>query len=274
MVCYKVCLVAQGFTQQPGVDYNFSYSPVMDLGTFCYLLGMATQYFLDTQLLNVVTAYLYGPLDAQIYIRPPPDFLPNTPKEDPPGMHSGLQLQKAFYGLKQAGRMWYQHLREFLLQHQFKYDQVLSCLFTLHNSSGFVVVAVYVDDLNLVGTLTIYQHAMDLLTTRFEMKLLGKTSFCLGLQISHIPTGSIFLHQTSYTQKLLKRFRMDKSSPLSASMMGRSRTSNDPYRPCKKEEEEFYDKTHYLAMVGALLYLSTFIYSDISFATSILARHS
>ena len=69
----------------------------------------------------------------------------------------------------------------------------------LHNSFGVVVVAVYVDNLNLVGTPTTYQHAVDILTTRFGMKLLDKTSFCLGLQISHIPDGGIFLHQTSYT---------------------------------------------------------------------------
>ena len=169
--------------------------------------------------------------------------------------------------------MWYQHLREFLLQHQFKHDQALLCLFTIHNSSGFVVVAVYVDDLNLIGTPTTCQHAVDLLTTRFEMKLLGKTSFCLGLQISHIPIGGIFLHQTFCTQKLLKRFGMNKSNPFSASMMGQNRTFDDPYRPCE-EEEEFYDKTRYLVAVGALLYLSTFTCPDISFATSVLARHS
>ena len=130
----------------------------------------------------------------------------------------------------------------------------------LHNSSGFVVVVVYVDDLNLVGTSTTCQHAVDLLTTCFEMKLLDKTSFCLGFQISHIPAGGIFLHQTSYTQKLLKRFGMDKSNPLSTSMMGRSRTFDDPYCPCEEEEEEFHDKTRYLAAVGALLYLSTFMH--------------
>jgi hypothetical protein len=273
VVRYKVRLVAQGFSQCPGVDYTFTYSPVMDSGTFQYLLSMAVQYSLDTQLLDVVTAYLYGPLDADIHIRPPPDFLKADPFEDTPGSYSGLKLQKALYGLKQAGRMWYQHLREFLLHHDFRHDQSLPCIFTFKNSTGFVVVAVYVEDLNLVGTPETCTYVVNLLTTQFEMKLLDKTSFCLGLQVTHLPDGSIFLYQTGYTHKFLKRFGMDKANPLSTSMMGRSRTSDNPYRPCE-EEEEFYDRTHYLAVVGALLYLSTFTRSDISFTISVLARHS
>ena len=220
----------------------------------------------------MVTAYLYGSLDAHIYIKPPPDFLSESPPEDIPGIYSRLCLQKALYGLKRAQRMWYQHLHEFLLHYQFSHNQVMPCLFTLKNSLGFVAIAVYVDGLNLVGTLVTYKHAMELLTTQFEMKLLDKTSFCLCLQILYILGSSIFLHQTTYTQKLLKRFGMDKSNPLSASIIGCSKTTDDPYRPCK-EEEEFYDKTRYLIVVGALLYLSTFIRLDISFVANVLARH-
>jgi hypothetical protein len=71
----------------------------------------------------------------------------------------------------------------------------------------------------------------------------------------------------------MKMFHMDQANPLSAPMMGRSRTFDDPYCSCE-EEEEFYDKNKYLAVVGALLYLSTYTRPDNSFATSVLARHS
>ena len=160
-----------------------------------------------------------------------------------------------------------------MLFHNFQHDQALPCLFILQHTSGFVIIAVYVDDLNLVGTPATCQHAIALLTDQFEMKLLGRTSFYLGLQLTHIRGGGIFLHQTTYTQKLLKRFGMDKANPLSAPMIGRSKTSDDPYAPCK-EEEEFHNQTQYLATVGALLYLSTYTCPDISFAVSALARHS
>ena len=106
------------------------------------------------------------------------------------------------------------------------------------------------------------------------MKKLGKTTFCLGLQLSHLPGGAIFLHQTTYTRKLLRRFGMDKSNPLSTPMIGRSKSSDDPYTPCEEEEDEYQDCGQYLAAVGALLYLSTYTRPDISFVVSVLARHS
>ena len=269
---YKVRLVAQGFTQRPCIDFEITYSPVMDAGTFRYLLGLAVQYTLETQLLDVVTAYLYGPLDAQLYIRPPLGFLPQPPPEDTAGKFSRLKLQKALYGLKQAGCMWYKHLHDFLLFHKFQHDQVLPCLFTLKDTSGFVIIAIYVDDLNLVGTTATCDHAIQLLTNHFEMKKLGQTTFCLGLQLSHLPGGAIFLHQTTYTRKLLRCFGMDTANPLSTPMIGRSKSSDDPYTPCKEEEAEYQDCGQYLAAVGALLYLSTYTRPDISFAVSILAR--
>ena len=67
---------------------------------------------------------------------------------------------------------------------------------------------------------------------------------------------------------------MDKANPLSAPMTGRNRTLDDPYTPCKEEEEEFHSKTQYLAGVGALLYLSTHTRPDISFIVGVLTRHS
>ena len=170
--------------------------------------------------------------------------------------------------------MWYKHLRDFLLHHHFSHDQALPCLFMLQHSSSFEVIAEYVDDLNLVGTPATYQHAMELLTNHFEMKLLGKTSICFRLQISYIPRGEVFLHPTTYIQKLFKRFGMDKSNPLAVLMIGHSKTVNDPYKPYEEEEEEFHNKTQYLTIIGALIYLSTFTHLDISIAVSVLTRHS
>jgi hypothetical protein len=67
---------------------------------------------------------------------------------------------------------------------------------------------------------------------------------------------------------------MAYSNPLSAPMMGRSKTNEDPYAPLEEEEEEFPNRTRYLAAVGALLYLATYTRPDIAFATSVLARHN
>ena len=169
--------------------------------------------------------------------------------------------------------MWYHHLRTFLLCHGFTNHSALPCVFVLRDTSGFVILAVYVDNLNLVGIEALYLHVEKLLTSTFEMKLLGRTSFCIGLQIRYFSNGSILIHQEAYVKKLLRSFNMHEAHPLAAPMIGKSKTRDDSYRPCEEEEEEV-DKAKYLIAVGALLYLATHTRPDISFATSVLARHS
>jgi hypothetical protein len=105
VVRYKARLVAQGFTQRPGVDFNETYSTVMSAITFRYLISLAVQNRLSLQLMDVVTAYLYGPLDSDIFMKVPDGIdVPN-----PESKHNMYykKLQKSLYGLKQSGRMWY-----------------------------------------------------------------------------------------------------------------------------------------------------------------------
>ena len=71
IVRYKARLVAQGFSQRPGIDYEVTYSPVMDTITFCYLISLSVFNNLDMYLMDVVTAYLYGSLDNDIYMKIP-----------------------------------------------------------------------------------------------------------------------------------------------------------------------------------------------------------
>ena len=74
IVRYKARLVAQGFSQRPGIDYEETYSPVVDAVTFRYLIRLATSQGLYMRLMDVVTAYLYGSLDSNIYMKVPKGF--------------------------------------------------------------------------------------------------------------------------------------------------------------------------------------------------------
>lgn len=104
-VRYKARLVAQGFTQRPGIDFSEAYSPVMSGITFCYLISLAVQKHLSLQLMEVVTAYLYGSLDSDIYMKVPDGIS----IQDPNTNHNMycVKLNKSLYGLKQSRRMWY-----------------------------------------------------------------------------------------------------------------------------------------------------------------------
>jgi hypothetical protein len=74
VVRYKARLAAQGFTQRPNIDFNETYSPVMNRITFHYLIYLAIQNHLSLQLMDVVTAYLYGSLDLDIYMKVPDEI--------------------------------------------------------------------------------------------------------------------------------------------------------------------------------------------------------
>ncbi|CAJ2636501.1 unnamed protein product [Trifolium pratense] len=140
--------------------------------------------------------------------------------------------------------------------------------------SGFVIIAVYVDDLNIIGTNKEIKEARDYLKKEFEMKDLGKTKFCLGLQIEYTKNG-ILVHQSNYTERVLKRFNMDKANPLSTPMMDRTlNVEKDPFRPKEENETDLGSEVPYLSAIGALMYLANCTRPDIAFAVNLLARFS
>ena len=97
-------------------------------------------------------------------------------------------------------------------------NPICPCIFIKKSETGFAIIAVYVDDLNLVGTPEELTRTTNYLKKEFEMKDLGKTKFCLGLQIEHFPNG-VLVHQSIYIKKVLKRFYIDKTYHLSSPMV-------------------------------------------------------
>lgn len=273
VVRYKARLVAQGFSQRPGIDYEETYSPVVDATTFRFLISLAIKENLDLRLMDVVTAYLYGPLDNEIYMRLP-DGIELKDKHASRDQHC-IRLNKSLYGLKQSGRMWYNRLSEYLIREGYKNDPISPCIFIKkYENKGFVIIAVYVDDLNILGTSGEIAQTVECLKAEFEMKDLGKTKFCLGLQLEYIKDG-ILVHQSAYIEKVLKRFNMDQAHPLTSPMVVRSLgLDSDPFGPKKDDEEVLGPEMPYLSAIGALMYLASHTRPDICFAVSLLARFS
>ncbi|XP_055814563.1 uncharacterized protein LOC129884258 [Solanum dulcamara] len=148
-----------------------------------------------------------------------------------------IRLQRSLYGLKQSRRMLYKRLSEYLSKKGYINDAICPCIFIKKTTSEFVVLVVYVDDINLIETPIELQKAIAYLKNEFEMKDLGKTKLCLGLQTEHLTNG-IFVHQSAYTKIVLKRFYMNEAHPLSNSMVVRSLDMNkDPFRPQEKNDE-------------------------------------
>ena len=108
--------MAQGFSQKPGIDYEETYSPVMDAITFRYLISLAVSKGLDMRLMDVVTAYLYESLNANVYMKIHDGFTLSEAMNSKPRSMYSIKVQRSLYGLNQFGRMWYNRLSQYLLK--------------------------------------------------------------------------------------------------------------------------------------------------------------
>ena len=165
-------------------------------------------------------------------------------------------------------------MSNFLLKRGYTNNDDCPCVFIKKSTDGFCIISVYVDDLNIIGTTRDIEKASAYLKIEFEMKDLGKTKFCLGLQLEHLPEG-VFVHQSTYTKRGLEKFNMDKCHPLKTPMVVRSlEADKDPFRPKEEDEEVLGPEVPYLSAIGALMYLANCTRPDIAFAVNLLARYN
>jgi hypothetical protein len=109
-------------------------------------------------------------------------------------------------------------------------------VFIRRSSTGFCIISVYVNDLNIIGQTKDIDETHNYLKTEFEMKNLGRTKICLGLQLDHLQMG-ILVHQSAYVQKVLEKLNMDKAYALRTPMVVRALDKDtDQFRP--KQEGE------------------------------------
>ena len=159
---------------------------------------------------------------------------------------------------------------------------ICSCIFIKKSKIRFAIIAVYVDDLNLVGTFKELTRTTNYLKNESEMKYLEKTKFCLDLQIEHFPNG-VLVHQSTYIKKVLKHFYMDKPHFLSSIMVFQSLDmKKDSFRLCKKDSFRFCKKSEkllglevpHLNVIDALMYLTNCTCLDNDFSVNLLAKYS
>jgi hypothetical protein len=145
--------------------------------TFRYLISLAIQNHLSLQLMDVVTAYLYESLDSNIYMKVH-NGIPVLNVHANHNMYC-VMLVKLLYGSKQSGRMWYNQLKEFLVNKSYSSNDDFLCVFIRKSTTGFCIISVYVDDLNIIGHTKDVDEARNHLKIEFKMKDMDKTKFCL-----------------------------------------------------------------------------------------------
>jgi len=204
----KARLVAQGFCQKEGIDYEKTFAPVARLEANRLLLAFVASKGFKLQQMDVKSAFLNGFIEEEVYVRQPPGF------ESAKFLDRVFKLRKALYGLKQAPRAWYARLKSFLLKSGFVMGSVDKTLFLLSRGGDTLIVHIYVDDIIFGGS----SHALvskfaEQMSSKFEMSLMGELQFFLGLQIKQSPEGT-FVHQAKYTNDILEKFDFGDSKPM------------------------------------------------------------
>ncbi|GJW83277.1 retrovirus-related pol polyprotein from transposon TNT 1-94 [Tanacetum coccineum] len=235
----KARLVAQGYNQQEGIDYDETYAPVARLESIRILLAYACALDFKLFQMDVKSAFLNGFINEEVYVAQPPGFIDF---EKPDHVY---KLKKALYGLKQAPKAWYDRLKAFLIKHEYKMGMVDNTLFTKKKSSNLIIVQIYVDDIIFGSTCQdMCDEFPKIMHDEFEMSMMGELNFFLGLQIE----DGIFFNQSKYIKEMLKKFGLEESKPMKTVMSSDTKLTKD-------EECESVDSTKYRGMIGSLLYL-------------------
>jgi hypothetical protein len=174
----KSMLVAQGYSQKEGNNYEETFSLVPHLEAIRILLAFSMTKGFKLHQMDVKSAFLNGELEEEVYVRQPPGF------ESVKYPHQVYKLRKVLYGLKQAPRAWYGRLRGFLFEQGFEMGKVDQTLFLLRRGKGILIVQVYVDDFVSGGSANslIAMFAKDM-SKEFGMSMMGELQFFLRLQI-------------------------------------------------------------------------------------------
>ncbi|KAJ9536511.1 hypothetical protein OSB04_un000305 [Centaurea solstitialis] len=146
----KARLVAQGYTQEKGIDYDD---------------------------IDVESAFLYGTIDEEVYVSQPLGF------EEPKYPDKVYKLRKALYGLHQAPRAWYDTLSSYLLENKFERGVIDKTLFIKRTKTDMLLVQIYVDDIIFGSTKDdMCKDFEELMHKKFKMSSMGELTFFLGLQ--------------------------------------------------------------------------------------------
>ncbi|GJS13028.1 putative ribonuclease H-like domain-containing protein [Tanacetum coccineum] len=217
MIKNKVRLVAQGYTQEEGIDYDE---------------------------MDVKSAFLYGKIEEEVYVCQPPVF------EDPYFPDRVYKVEKALYGLHQAPRAWYETLSTYLLDNGFQRGKIDKTLFIKRDKSDILLVQLYVDDIIFGSTrkkmCTEFEKMMH---KKFQISSMGELTFFLGLQVKQKKYG-VFISQDKYVNEILNNFGFSDVKTARTPMETQKALLKDA-------DGEYVDEHLYRSMIGSLMYLTS-----------------
>lgn len=256
---YKARLVAQGFTQQYGIDYDEIFAPVVKNTTFRTQLSIAGKRKLILKHWDAKTAFLNGELKEIIYMKQPPGF------EDEKRKDWGCRLNETIYGLKQAAKVWYEKLKSVLNNLNFQVCDKDLCLFKTIDEGPTIYVVIHIDDMVVAcQSLERIESLKAAIDEQFTIVDLSDLKMYLGIEVRRDDAGDIYVNQRDI-QKIIERTKLTDAK-------GSMYPLDPGYQKLKAESKEI-KITYYQRVIGFLLYIAVNTRPDISAAVSILSQH-
>ena len=259
--------MACGYSQVPGIDYQDSYSPVMNDITHRIMIICAIIWDLTQCLLDIEVAFLHGDIeDVEIYM--------NIPEGMNEGQDKCLFLNKTIYGLVQSARQYNRKLVKILRRIGFQGGYADPCLFTKRSEKGILILGIYVDDLYCVGHKTAIEDFLKVMKKKSDFKL--KCSWNVDDYLSN----QLKMEKDGKSAVLLQPHIIKKLERMYGKRVEKLQKYLTPGTPNKgvlklKEGMEVVDEiTHseYRTGVGMLLYLLKASRPDLSNAVRELSK--
>ena len=265
LVRYKARLVARGYSQREGIDYEEVFAPVAKYTTLRFLLALAVQMDLKILQLDVKSAFLNGELQEEIYLKQPEGFSNDSGRV--------YKLLKALYGLKQAARAWYQTMDNCLRSIKAQPSSGDQSLYIIKDRGNTVYILVYVDDILMFGKdMHVMKQVSQLIGSRFTIRVEENVEKFLGIFVDSATKGRIFIHSKLAIRQLLRNFNMDSakavSTPLPPSILFEASVASG-----NTAENLEANDVPYRQLIGGLLHLSNTTRPDISYAVGFLSRY-
>ena len=256
---FKARIVAQGFSQIEGIDYDDTFSPVARLTSLRLLLAITAIEDLQLHQMDADTAFLNGTLEEEIYMAFPPGYVQTNPKS------TGLRLIKSLYGLKQSPRVWWKLISTYLGSIGFeKVDSDWGLYFRPRDRTYLLL---YVDDVLIASpSMGPIEDVKRSLQAKWKWTDMGEAAYVLGLKMERDrPSRLIRLSQEAYIERILVRFGMQDALTVVTPL-------EDSKLEVSGSEVNYSRQKLYLSIVGSLMWISQSLRPDISFAVSLLSR--
>jgi len=255
---YKARLVARGFSQEYGIDYNLTFSPTLNIDCLKLIFALAAKLNWSIQQLDIKAAYLNAPLDYDIYVSIPPG--------DTNFGRGYWKLNKSLYGLKQSGRQWYKTISQFLINNNFIQLKSESCIFIKldKNQKLVCLIGLYVDDMAITGYIHEINNIINKIKNEFKISKSGPVDYILGIKVEN-NNNKYTISQISFINKILEKFNINNQRKINTPCVGDNTIS---------ENNTPFDSTKYKSAIGMLIYLAKCTRPDIAFAVNKAARNS